>query len=108
MPQKRMLMVDSGINPEPDFYVLSPDDEEKTIAGLILEIAERKETESEDGAMEATQMRSMLQNNRMYSKGQEIPANTTIGNLNFDLELVNDESVEIAEINLQRRHTGGA
>ena len=107
MAQKKMIMIDSGLSSEPDFYVLSPEDDSKTLSELILEIAERKEAESEDGAMEATQMRGLIQSHRMYSKGREIPASTRIQNLNFDMQLINEENVQIAEINLQRQHTGG-
>lgn len=105
--QKKILMIDSGLTDNPDFYVISPDDEEKTLTALILEIAERKETEGQEGGIEANRLRNQLQNHRMYSKGREIPANIPISQLNFEMQFHNDEGVQVAEINLQRQQTGG-
>jgi hypothetical protein len=40
-------------------------------------------------------------------QGREVSPDTKIADLNYDVEVIDNESAQVANINLQRQQTGG-
>ncbi len=103
---KKMIGIVTGLRDEPDYINLSPEDETKTIADLVLELAEQLETSEEDGAARAAQLRGLI-GAGVYSRGSQINPETVIGDLNFTAEMINGENVRLTNVTLQEQHSGG-
>lgn len=107
--RKKIVKLDHGMGEEADYYIVGEEDSDKTIRDIILEVAEEMETRQDDASrMEATRLRGLLQTHNIYIKGNEISPEARIGDLNWDVEMVEDENAFVASINLQRQQTGGS
>lgn len=106
--QKKILKLDHGLGARPDYYSVGSEDEDKSIRDIVLEIAEEWEAKRNDaGRMEATRLRGLLQSHNIYLQGREVSPDTKIADLNYDVEVIDNESAQVANINLQRQQTGG-
>ena len=114
--EKKVLTVQSGFSNEDEKLIchITPQDEEKTVADLIMEQAEALEQRDEIGFQKASQLRSMLDqgiyvNQKVGDAIKQVSINpeTKIGDLNFVIDFQSGEAIRLAELTMQKQYTLG-
>lgn len=102
---KKMLVLETGLYEDPEYFNLKPTDEEKTFLDLLEEFAEKWEADGEFG--EANRVRSTLDTHRLFFRGNEISTDTHIKDIVFDVVTEDNETFYKAELIFQEDQSGG-
>ena len=102
---KKMLVLETGLYDDPEYFNLSSEDENKTFIDLMEEFAEKWESDGENA--EANRVRGTIDTHRLFHKGSEISAETLIKDIVFDIVVEDGDTFYKAELIFQEDQSGG-
>lgn len=100
-----MLVLETGLYDDPEFFNLTPEDENKTFIDLMEEFAEKWEADGDNA--EANRVRSTIDTHRLYHRGVQIEADTLIKDIVFDVVTEDEDTFYRAELIFQEDQSGG-